>query len=329
MKQNPIVIIGAGQCGLKAAETLRQQGYDGDLVLIGDEPHAPYQRPPLSKAFLKGEIGIDRLMLKGPDFYGKLNIEALLSQRAVEIDAEQQKVMMQDGRQIAYGQLLLATGTRSRRIEVPGLDLPGVFSMRTIADVEAMTAAMKPGMKIAIIGGGYIGLEVAAALRSFNYEVTVIEGAERLLQRVVCPQMSAYFHQLHSDHGVDVHVASRFEAIEGRGQAERVRLADGTAIEADMVLMAVGATFGWRACRTPSIRANMQPMRFWVSKMIMIRFPGSGLINLIRNCRLQACRRVMIVLKCRAAKRRTPLPSATTQAIICSAWMRSIYHGRT
>lgn len=241
MKQNPIVIIGAGQCGLKAAETLRQQGYNGDLVLIGDEPHAPYQRPPLSKAFLKGEIGIERLMLKGPDFYGKLNIEALLSQRAVEIDAEQQKVMMQDGRKIAYGQLLLATGTRSRRIEVPGLDLPGVFSMRTIADVEAMTAAMKPGMKIAIIGGGYIGLEVAAALRSFNYEVTVIEGAERLLQRVVCPQMSAYFHQLHSDHGVDVHVASRFEAIEGRGQAERVRLADGTAIEADMVLMAVGA----------------------------------------------------------------------------------------
>lgn len=241
MTIEPIIIIGAGQCGLKAAETLRQQGYEGGLVLIGDEPHAPYQRPPLSKAFLKGELTLDRLMLKGGDFFDKFDIDARLSCRIEAIDPAARTISPAGGEPVGYSKLLLATGTRSRKIPVPGLELDGVFYMRTIADVEAISTALMPSSRVAIIGGGYIGLEVASALRSFGNEVTVVEGMDRVLQRVVCPQMSSYFHKLHTRHGVAIHVEARLEALEGAGSVERVRLADGQVIETDMVLMAVGA----------------------------------------------------------------------------------------
>ena len=241
MSNEPIVIVGAGQCGIKATETLRQQGYDGDLVLIGEEPHAPYQRPPLSKAFLKGEMSLERLMLKGDDFFNQFNVDARQSCHVGSIDAAARQVLLTDGGRIGYSKLLLATGTRSRRIPVPGLDLAGVHYMRTIADVEAISAALKPGVRIVIIGGGYIGLEVASALRSFDYPVTVVEGMERVLQRVVCEQLSAYFHRVHVGHGVDIHVNARLRAIEGASRVERVRLGDDAVIEADLVLMAVGA----------------------------------------------------------------------------------------
>lgn len=241
MSQEPFVIVGAGQCGIKAAETLRQQGYDGGVVLVGEEPHAPYQRPPLSKAFLKGEMGIERLMLKGDEFFDTFNVDARQSSHVASIDRAARKILLTDGGEVAYSKLLLATGTRSRRIPVPGLDLEGVHYMRTIADVEAISAALRPDVRIVIIGGGYIGLEVASALRSFSYAVTVVEGAERVLQRVVCPQLSAYFHRIHSEQGVDIHVNAQLEAIEGDGRVERVRLADGHVVEADLVLMAVGA----------------------------------------------------------------------------------------
>ncbi|MEX3009882.1 NAD(P)/FAD-dependent oxidoreductase [Hoeflea sp. TYP-13] len=241
MSNEPFVIIGAGQCGIKAAETLRQQGYEGGLVLIGDEPHAPYQRPPLSKAFLKGEIGIERLMLKGDDFFDKFNVDSHQSCHVSSIDPAAKRVKLTGGSDIAYSKLLLATGTRSRRIPVPGLELDGVHYMRTIADVEAISAALKPGVRIVIVGGGYIGLEVASALRHFDYEVTVIEGMERVLQRVVCQQLSDYFHRIHTERGVTIHTNARFEGIEGNGRVERVRLAGGEAIEADIVLMSVGA----------------------------------------------------------------------------------------
>ena len=241
MANDPIIIIGAGQCGQKATDTLRQQGYDGDLILIGDEPHAPYQRPPLSKAFLKGEVSLERLMLKGPDYFDQFNIDARLSVRVESIDPAACKVVFQDGETLAYSKLLLATGTRSRKIPVPGLDLEGVHYMRTIADVEAITNELKPETRIAIIGGGYIGLEVASALRSFKHDVTVIEGMERVLQRVVCPQISDYFHRAHSRNGVAIHLNAVLESIEGAGRVERIRLRDGQEIEADMILMAVGA----------------------------------------------------------------------------------------
>ncbi|WP_136656520.1 FAD-dependent oxidoreductase [Nitratireductor sp. XY-223] len=242
MANDPIIIIGAGQCGQKATETLRQQGYEGGLVLIGDEPHAPYQRPPLSKAFLKGEMSLERLMLKGPDYFDQFNIDARLSRWVESIDPAGRRVLLHGGESVAYSKLLLATGTRSRKIPVlPGLDLEGVHYMRTIADVQAIMQALKPETRIAIIGGGYIGLEVASALRSFKHDVTVIEGMERVLQRVVCPQLSDYFHRLHSSRGVAIHVNAVLEAIEGAGRVERIRLRDGQEIDTDMVLMAVGA----------------------------------------------------------------------------------------
>jgi 3-phenylpropionate/trans-cinnamate dioxygenase ferredoxin reductase subunit len=241
MSNEPIVIVGAGQCGIKTIETLRQQGYDGDVVLIGEEPYAPYQRPPLSKAFLKGEMGVERLMLKGDDYFDKFNVDARQSCRVASVDAAGRHVLLSDGGRIGYSQLLLATGARSRRIPVPGFNLEGVHFMRTIADAEALSAALKPGIRIVIIGGGYIGLEVASALRSFDYAVTVVEGAERVLQRVVCEKLSEYFHRVHTGRGVDIHVNAMVEAIEGGARVERVRLGDGTAIDTDLVLIAVGA----------------------------------------------------------------------------------------
>ncbi|MEM6462542.1 MAG: FAD-dependent oxidoreductase [Pseudomonadota bacterium] len=241
MSDEPIVIVGAGQCGIKAAETLRQNGYEGGVVMIGDEPHAPYQRPPLSKAFLKGEMELERLMLKGDAFFETFNIDARSSSRVERVDAAGRTVLLSDGSAIGYAKVLLATGTRSRRIPVPGLELAGVHYMRTIADVEAISAALKPGVRIAIIGGGYIGLEVASALRSFDYDVTVLESEQRVLQRVVCQQLSDYFQRVHTERGVDIHVNARVEAIEGGDRVERVRLSDGGSVDADLVLMAVGA----------------------------------------------------------------------------------------
>ena len=367
MANDPIIIIGAGQCGQKATETLRQQGYEGDLVLIGDEPHAPYQRPPLSKAFLKGEMSLERLMLKGPDYFDQFNIDARLSRWVESIDPAGRRVLLQGGESVTYSKLLLATGTRSRKIPVPGLDLEGVHYMRTIADVQAIMQALKPETRIAIIGGGYIGLEVASALRSFKHDVTVIEGMERVLQRVVCPQLSDYFHRLHSSRGVAIHVNAVLEAIEGAGRVERIRLRDGQEIGTDMVLMAVGAEPvcelaeqagaddrercidrrdlpdirseylcrrrllqlllealsaaypGWKACKTPSIRANTRPAPCSAPPRCTIRSPGSGLTSTKSSCRLPVFPRDTTGPRSRETRRKTPLRCAIFPATGCFA----------
>lgn len=241
MSDDPIVIVGAGQCGQKAAETLRQHGYSGGIILVGDEAHPPYQRPPLSKAYLKGELEAARLFLKADDYYSGAGIDLRLSTRVASIEPDSHTVTLADGQVIRYGKLLLATGTRARSLPLPGIDHEGVHTIRSIDDVDRIAAILKPSMRVVIIGGGYIGLEVASALRMRGNVVTVVEGAERVMQRVVSPDLSAFFHKLHVDHGVDLIVGTGIEAIEGNGSVKTVLLADGSRVEADLVLVAVGA----------------------------------------------------------------------------------------
>ena len=236
----PIVIVGAGQAGAKAAETLRRSGYAGDLVLIGDEPHEPYQRPPLSKKFLSGAIDAAQLWLYGPTFADELGLDFIKNDRVTSIDRAAKRIASKSGRSLPYSQLLLATGTRPRVLPLPGADLKGVHVLRSIADVEAMQAGLKSPRRIAIIGGGYIGLETAAMLRQMGHEATVIEAQQRLLQRVAGPEISEFFRALHARNGVGIHLGAAVKAITGTDHVDGVETSAGR-IPADMVLIAAGS----------------------------------------------------------------------------------------
>lgn len=238
----PIVIIGAGQCGLKAVETLRQNGYDGALVLIGDETQPPYQRPPLSKAYLKGELEEDRLYLKADSFYEDNNVATKFGMTATSINRDEKSVSLSNGEMVEYDKLLISTGTVARQIPLKGADLAGVYTLRTIDDVKRLSAAISPDIKIGIIGAGYIGLEVAASLRGRGNDVTVIEAAPRVLARVMPEEMSAFFQSLHEGHGVNFHIGKGTKSIEGAGKVEKIVLDDGSEIPCDIVLLSVGAS---------------------------------------------------------------------------------------
>ncbi len=235
------VIIGAGQAGAQAAHSLRQGGYEGGIVMLGEEAHPPYQRPPLSKKYLSGELEAERLWLRPEEFYEANNIDLRVSSPVTEIDRDAREVVCADGERIAYDALLIATGTRPRSLPLPGFDLPGVLPLRTLADVDRLREVLEKPCRIAIVGGGYIGLEVAAVARGLGHEVTVLESQERVLNRVVAPELSAFFQKLHSGHGVDIRYGVSVEAVEGEGRAEAVRLGSGERIDCDLVLVAVGA----------------------------------------------------------------------------------------
>jgi len=238
---NPIVIVGAGQAGMKAAEELRLKGYQDDLILIGEEPHAPYQRPPLSKAFLKRDISADRLMLKADDFYELQKIEPRFGERVTAIDPQAGKVSLASGGEIGYSRLLLTTGTRARSLPLEGVGLERVYSLRTLGDVERIASELTAGMKLVIIGAGYIGLEVAASMRALGLEVSVIETADRVLKRVVAPDMSAFFETLHRHNGVEIRTATLPRRICGVDRVSAVELDDGEMMACDAVLIAIGA----------------------------------------------------------------------------------------
>lgn len=237
----PIVIVGAGQAGAQAVHSLRTSGYDGELIMLGDEGQAPYQRPPLSKKFLAGEVGSDHLLLRPSAFYDQAKVDLRTASAVTAIDVAGHAVETNTGERIPYSKLLIATGTRARPLPLPGADLNGVVTLRTIADVTMMRGVFRPGTRLVIIGGGYIGLEVAAVARSLGLDVTVLEVAARVLQRVVSWQVSDFYQRLHASHGVKIRLGTRLSAIEGTDHVEAVRLADGTAIPADLVLVAIGA----------------------------------------------------------------------------------------
>lgn len=237
----PIVIIGAGQAGLKAAETLCAKGYDKGIVLIGEEATPPYQRPPLSKAFLKGEMAQERLMLRPPAFFETGEIDLRLNTSVAAIDAGEDSITLSGGATLTYSKLLIATGTRARMIPIKGGDLEAVYSLRTIADVDAIRPALNEACEIAILGGGYIGLEFAAVAARMGKSVTVVESRPRVLERSVAPEISSYFQRLHEANGVKILLGRGVERICGTSCADGVALSDGSILKADLVLLAVGA----------------------------------------------------------------------------------------
>ena len=237
----PFVIIGAGQAAAQAAVSLRAEGYGGEIVMLGDEAHLPYQRPPLSKAFLAGEMSAERLELKAPNFYPDSGIDVRLGTRAVRLLPAEKAVETDGGIRIPYERALIATGTRARALPVPGADLDGVFSIRSIDDVARFRAAAQPGAKLVIVGGGYIGLEVAAKANGMGLDVSVVEGQPRVLARVACEDISRYAAGLQLAHGVRVLTATGVAALTGTDRVSGVELATGAVLPADLVLSAVGA----------------------------------------------------------------------------------------
>ncbi len=236
-----IVIIGAGQAGGQAAQSLRSGGFEGTITLIGDEAQAPYQRPPLSKKYLMGEMDVDRIELKPRTFYSDQNIDLRLKTRTDSIDREAKTVTLATGETLPYDKLVLATGSRVRELPIPGANLPQVFYLRTIDDVDGIRAAMADGAKVAIIGGGYIGLEVAAVALKLGAQVTVVEMADRVMNRVVAPAISDFFQKLHRDAGVDLRLnAGVTKIIEAGGKVSAVECNDGTEVPADIVVIGVG-----------------------------------------------------------------------------------------
>jgi len=234
-----IVIIGAGQAGVQAVQSLRGEGYAGAITMIGDEAYPPYQRPPLSKAYLLGAFARERLFLKPDAFYREAGCELLLGTHAVAIDRAAKRVALGDGRALPYDKLLLATGTRVRKLSCPGATLTGVHYLRDIADVDGLQHVFKAGARIAIVGGGYIGLEVAAVGAKRGLDVTVFEAADRLMARAVSQTVSEFFAREHVAAGVKLNLNTSVEAFEGKEKIGAIRAGE-NAYEADLVLVGIG-----------------------------------------------------------------------------------------
>ena len=234
-----IVIIGAGQAGAQAVASLRADGFTGDLVMIGDEPFAPYQRPPLSKTYLMGTFDRERLFLKPDAFYAEAKCELVLNASAKSIDRARKIVTLESGISVAYDKLLIATGSRVREIRCPGADLPGVFYLRTIADVDRLRSAFESAKNIAIVGGGYIGLEVAAVARKYELNVTVFEAMDRVMARAVSKPISDFYDKTHRAAGVNILLNTGVEAFEGRGKLEAIR-ARGKSYPTDVAVVGIG-----------------------------------------------------------------------------------------
>lgn len=237
-----VVIVGAGQAGVQGAFSMRQAGYDGEIVMIGEEPVLPYQRPPLSKAYLKNEVSEERLHLKPPQFYEQQKIDVRLSERAEQVDPKAKTVRTSSGTVVSYDALLLATGAPPRRLPAPGADLENIFYLRTLADSEALQEILSAEGRIVIVGAGYIGLEVAAVARQAGCDVTVLEIAERVLARVGCEEVSSFFETLHRTNGVDLRLSTGLEAFLGEDDKLRaVKLSNGDELECVAALVGVGA----------------------------------------------------------------------------------------
>ena len=242
MIQN-IVIVGAGQAASQAIHTLRHKGYKGSIALIGDEPYYPYQRPPLSKKYLASQVERDRLLIRPAQFYVDHAVDVRLGKRVTIIDRAAQKVQLDDGAILPYDALLIATGSTPRKLVAPGADLEGVHVLRTIADVDGIRAHAAAGRRMVIVGGGYIGLEVAAMSREMGMEVTVLEMADRVMNRVVCSPISSFYQAEHAKHGVRIVCHARVKAIAADESGRKVRAVvceDGSEYPADIVLVGVG-----------------------------------------------------------------------------------------
>ena len=235
----PIVIIGTGQAGLQTAEALRAEGWQGDLILLGEEPHAPYHRPPLSKAYLMGESSAEQLTMRGPEALSRKAIEIRIGCRVNRIDCVERVVHLDQGDRLAYHRLVLATGARARQL--PGADWQGVFQLRTLEDCTRIGEAMATAHHIAVIGGGFIGLEFAAVARKKGKSVTVIEAANRLMARAVSAEVSEIYARLHTERGVVLRLGSGVAGFTStNGRVSGITLSDGHNVSTDLVLMGIG-----------------------------------------------------------------------------------------
>ena len=232
-----VLIIGAGHAGGSVAAFLRQYGHEGPIVLAGEEGAPPYQRPPLSKAWLKGEADLEALLLRPLSFYAEQNIDFRASVVAVAVDPAAKTVAFHDGSSETYDILVLATGSTARKLPVPGGDHPDLLELRTMKDAERLKAVLGPGKRLAVVGGGYVGLEAAASARALGAEAVVIERAPRVLARVASETLSAFFTAQHRAHGVEILTDAEVVAVARDG----VSLADGSVVSADAVLVGVGA----------------------------------------------------------------------------------------
>jgi len=241
--QQNVVILGAGHAGGSAAAALRQLGHSGAITLIGEETTPPYQRPPLSKAYLKGEIGLERLLLKPTSFYASQHIELRLGTTAAAIDCSTRHVQLTDGGVLNYDQLIIATGATPRHLTVPGAELGGVQVLRRLADVETLKPRFRAGTRLVVIGAGYIGLEASAAARHMGLQVTVLEAAPRVLARVAGEPLSDFYTQEHRAQGVSIRLDAQVTRLHGEaGRVTGVELTGGEIVAADIVLVGIGVT---------------------------------------------------------------------------------------
>jgi 3-phenylpropionate/trans-cinnamate dioxygenase ferredoxin reductase component len=233
------VIVGASLAGAKAAETLREEGFDGRVILLGAEPERPYERPPLSKDYLRRET-TDRPYVHDEVFYEENDIDLRTSTEVESIDAGSSEVVIAGGERLGFDRLLLTTGAEPRRLDVPGSDLDGILYLRTVADSDAIAGRIEAGGRLVTIGAGWIGAEVAASARTNGCDVTVLEMASLPLERVLGPELGAIYRDIHTDHGVELLTDTALEAFEGSGRVESVRTGDGRSIDADFVVVGVG-----------------------------------------------------------------------------------------
>jgi 3-phenylpropionate/trans-cinnamate dioxygenase ferredoxin reductase component len=241
MNHSDVVIAGAGHGGAQAAVMLRQLGFAGSVTVIGREADFPYERPPLSKEYLARDKPFERLYLRPPTFWAERNVEMRLSTEVISVDATAQQVLLSDGSRLSYGDLIWATGGDPRRLTCPGTDLTGIHAVRTRADVDAIMAELDGVERVAIVGGGYIGLEAAAVLTKLGKPVTLLEALPRVLARVAGEALSTFYEAEHRAHGVDLRTGVGVFAIEGvDGKAAGVRLADDSVVPADMVIVGIG-----------------------------------------------------------------------------------------
>jgi 3-phenylpropionate/trans-cinnamate dioxygenase ferredoxin reductase subunit len=238
-----VVIVGAGQAGADAAAALRMAGHEGEIVLVGEEPSPPYARPPLSKAFLAGEVGEESLLIRSPSVYASNRITVRAGTAVARIDREAHEIVLASGERLGYDRLVLATGGEPRRLDTPETArASNVLTLRTLADATALREYMRPGARAVIIGAGYVGLEIAAAARARGLEVTVVEVAPRVLARVTSPVVSAFFERIHREEGVEIITGATVDGYEVAdcGDVTGVRLADGRVLPGDFVLFGVG-----------------------------------------------------------------------------------------
>lgn len=240
MENKRAIILGTGHAGAQLCASLRQEGWTGEILMIGDEPALPYHRPPLSKTYLSGKASLADLLIRPPEFYEKQDITTRHA-RVTAIDRQAQSVTLSDGEKIGYDKLALCMGARPRRLAIAGAELAGVHYLRDASDIEAIRGRLAGTRRVVIIGAGYIGLEAAASLRTLGgTSVTVLESAERVLQRVTAPEVSAFYARVHGEEGVELRTGVTVSAIEGDTSVRGVRLADGELLEADLVIVGIG-----------------------------------------------------------------------------------------